>query len=62
MTKKQKRTNGADSISGTSAAYFVGNDESLAQMLEDHDIRIRDFMVLSFVCLKHVTECLCVWA
>ena len=38
-----------DSISGRSAALFIANDDSLASLLLDHGIKIRDFILLSFL-------------
>ncbi len=45
----KKKKSGDDSISGSSAAYFVTKDEMLATLLKHHDIEIRDFIVLSFL-------------
>ena len=45
----KKDQDGEDSISGSSAAYFITKDDSLATLLKHHDIEIRDFMVLSFL-------------
>ena len=38
-----------DSISGMSAALFVTKDDSLASLLLNHDIKVRDFILLSFL-------------
>lgn len=38
-----------NSISGKSAAYFVTQDASLASLLLNHGILIRDFIILSFL-------------
>lgn len=38
-----------DSIAGRSAAHFVTKDDSLASLLTNHGIRIRDFILLSFL-------------
>jgi DNA-binding MarR family transcriptional regulator len=38
-----------DSISGQSAANFVTQDDSLASLLLNHGITVRDFMLLSFL-------------
>jgi len=37
------------SIAGQSAAHFVATDDSLASLLLNHEIRIRDFILLSFL-------------
>ena len=39
----------ADSISGLSAAHFISKDDSLASLLLNHGIKIRDFILLSFL-------------
>jgi len=39
-----------DSISGMSAALFVTKDDSLASLLLNHGIKVRDFILLSFLC------------
>lgn len=39
----------SDSIAGQSAAHFVGLDESLAALLHNHGIEVRDFILLSFL-------------
>ncbi len=41
--------NDDNSISGKSAAYFVTQDASLASLLLNHGILIRDFIILSFL-------------
>jgi len=38
-----------DSISGTSAELFVTKDDSLASLLLNHGIKVRDFILLSFL-------------
>lgn len=38
-----------DSISGLSAAHFISKDDSLASLLLNHGIKIRDFILLSFL-------------
>lgn len=38
-----------DSISGRSAEHFITNDDSLASLLLNHRIKIRDFILLSFL-------------
>jgi len=45
-TDSQKST---DSIAGQSAAHFVASDESLASLLLNHGIKVRDFILLSFL-------------
>lgn len=37
------------SIAGQSAAHFVSMDDSLASLLTHHGIKIRDFILLSFL-------------
>ena len=38
-----------NSISGQSAALFVTEDDSLAALILHHDIKVRDFILLSFL-------------
>jgi DNA-binding MarR family transcriptional regulator len=38
-----------DSIAGQSAAHFIAMDESLASLLVNHGIKVRDFILLSFL-------------
>jgi len=38
-----------DSISGLSAAHFITSDDSLASLLLNHGIKVRDFILLSFL-------------
>lgn len=38
-----------DSIAGQSAAFFVAEDDSLAGLVLSHGIKIRDFILLSFL-------------
>jgi DNA-binding MarR family transcriptional regulator len=38
-----------NSVSGRSAALFFENDPSLATLLSSHGIRVRDFIMLSFL-------------
>ena len=38
------------SISGMSAAHFISKDDSLASLLLNHGIKVRDFILLSFLC------------
>jgi DNA-binding MarR family transcriptional regulator len=38
-----------DSISGLSAAHFISKDDSLASLLLNHGIKVRDFILLSFL-------------
>ena len=38
-----------DSIAGQSAAHFIAIDDSLASLLLNHGIRVRDFILLSFL-------------
>ena len=37
------------SIAGQSAAHFIAMDDSLASLLLNHGIRVRDFILLSFL-------------
>lgn len=37
------------SISGASAALFLADDDSLAALLLNHGIKVRDFILLSFL-------------
>lgn len=37
------------SISSQSAEHFIANDDSLAQLLLNHNIKVRDFVLLSFL-------------
>ena len=39
----------ADSISGMSAELFISKDDSLASLLLNHGIKVRDFILLSFL-------------
>jgi len=39
----------SNSISGQSAEHFITNDESLASLLVNHGILVRDFILLSFL-------------
>lgn len=41
--------NDNDSISGLSAAHLISNDDSLASLLRNHGIKVRDFILLSFL-------------
>ena len=47
MDDKSRRND--DSISGMSAALFVTKDDSLASLLLNHGIKVRDFILLSFL-------------
>lgn len=38
-----------NSIAGQSVAEFVAKDESLAALLVSHEIKVRDFILLSFL-------------
>ena len=40
---------GGDSISGRSAALYFEHDPALASLLLSHGLRVRDFIVLSFL-------------
>ncbi len=37
------------SISGMSAAHFISKDDSLVSLLLNHGIKVRDFILLSFL-------------
>jgi DNA-binding MarR family transcriptional regulator len=39
----------SDSISGRSVEHFITNDDTLASLLVNHGIRVRDFILLSFL-------------
>jgi len=39
----------SDSISGNSAAHFISKDDSLASLLINHGIDVRDFIFISFL-------------
>jgi len=47
MTYRSRKND--DSISGQSAAYFISKDDSLAALLLNHGIKVRDFVLLSFL-------------
>jgi DNA-binding MarR family transcriptional regulator len=49
VTMNANSRNDDDSISGQSAAYFISKDDSLASLLLNHGIKVRDFIVLSFL-------------
>ena len=38
-----------NSIAGQSAAHFIARDDSLASLLLNHGIKVRDFILLSFL-------------
>jgi DNA-binding MarR family transcriptional regulator len=42
-------SNDANSIAGQSAAHFIARDDSLASLLLNHGIKVRDFILLSFL-------------
>jgi len=44
-----KISSSEDSISGRSAALYFAHDPSIAQLLLSHGIRVRDFILLSFL-------------
>lgn len=44
-----KRDKDEDSISGRSAALYFDHDPSLAQLLVSHGIKVRDFIIVSFL-------------
>lgn len=45
----RNNSNAEDSISGQSAELFVTKDDSLASLLLNHGIEVRDFILLSFL-------------
>lgn len=47
MTTRPRDKN--HSIAGHSASHFVAQDDSLASLLLNHRIRVRDFILLSFL-------------
>jgi DNA-binding MarR family transcriptional regulator len=50
MNDSKLNKNGHDpSISEQSASLFVSQDDSLAALLLEHGIRVRDFVILSFL-------------
>lgn len=46
---KPKSEHNNNSISGLSAAHFITKDDSLASLLLNHGIQVRDFILLSFL-------------
>ena len=46
---ESKEVDAEDSISGRSAALFFSKDSSIAQLLLSHGIRVRDFILVSFL-------------
>jgi len=49
MTAESPNNNKDHSIAGQSAEHFVAMDDSLASLLTHHGIKIRDFILLSFL-------------
>jgi DNA-binding MarR family transcriptional regulator len=49
MHMNAKSDDNDSSISGMSAAHFISKDDSLGSLLLNHGIRIRDFILLSFL-------------
>jgi len=49
MTMSDNSRKNGGSISGLSAAYFISKDDSLASLLLNHGIKVRDFILLSFL-------------
>jgi DNA-binding MarR family transcriptional regulator len=47
MNRKSEHNN--NSISGLSAEHFITKDDSLASLLLNHGIQVRDFILLSFL-------------
>lgn len=47
MTSKPKHN--GNSIAGQSAAHFIARDDSLASLLLNNGIKVRDFILLSFL-------------
>lgn len=46
---KKRSPEKSTSIAGQSAAHFIAMDDSLASLLLNHGIRVRDFILLSFL-------------
>lgn len=46
---ESKKDDTEDSISGRSAALYFSQDSSIAQLLLSHGIKIRDFILVSFL-------------
>jgi len=46
---ESKKVDAKDSISGRSAALFFSKDSSIAQLLLSHGIKVRDFILVSFL-------------
>jgi len=46
---ESKKDDTEDSISGRSAALYFSQDSSIAQLLLSHGIKIRDFVLISFL-------------
>ena len=46
---ESKKDDTEDSISGRSAALYFSQDSSIAQLLLNHGIRVRDFILVSFL-------------
>lgn len=46
---KNDSRNNDDSIAGLSAAHFIAIDDSLGSLLLNHGIKVRDFILLSFL-------------
>lgn len=49
LTMKTRPKNKGNSISGMSAELFLSNDDSLAALVVSHGIKVRDFILLSFL-------------
>ena len=47
MTKDSRKK--STSISGQSAEHYIAMDDSLASLLQNHGIKVRDFILLSFL-------------
>jgi DNA-binding MarR family transcriptional regulator len=48
-TMADRSDKNGDSISGMSAELFISKDDSLASLLLNHGIKVRDFILLSFL-------------
>jgi DNA-binding MarR family transcriptional regulator len=49
LTMKSGSGNNGNSISGMSAELFLSQDDSLAALVVSHGIKVRDFILLSFL-------------
>jgi len=47
--EEPKKDDNGESISGRSAALYFSHDPSIAQLLVSHGIKVRDFILVSFL-------------